>query len=108
LGTYINHLQDDQSNWLPLAEFVANNLVCESTGVLPFFANAEQDPKVVFDLNQPTPMTETFEAEKHVTQLQEIHEVAHLNMQWAEDRYKENADHSRILAPAFQVGDTLW
>jgi hypothetical protein len=34
-----------------MAEYSANALQTEATGLLPFFLNAGQDPKMDFDLN---------------------------------------------------------
>lgn len=39
LRAYVSYLQDDWSEWLPLAEFAANSAHSESTHVSPFFAN---------------------------------------------------------------------
>ena len=36
---YINHMQDDWVDNLPMAEFAANNHVNASTGVTQFFAD---------------------------------------------------------------------
>ncbi|KAG0156085.1 hypothetical protein PDIDSM_3261 [Penicillium digitatum] len=39
LRAYVSYLQDDWSEWLPLAEFTANSHYSESTRVSPFYAN---------------------------------------------------------------------
>ncbi|KAG0154712.1 hypothetical protein PDIDSM_280 [Penicillium digitatum] len=39
LRAYVSYLQDDWSEWLPLAEFTANSHYPESTRVSPFYAN---------------------------------------------------------------------
>ena len=44
LRSYINYLQDDWAEHMPLAEFAANNQASETTGVSPFFANYSYDP----------------------------------------------------------------
>ena len=46
LRAYINHLQDDWVQWLPLAEFSYNNSQHASTQYSPFFALIEQHPRV--------------------------------------------------------------
>ena len=38
LRSYVNHLQDDWTKWLPLTEFAANNQQSESTKLTQFFA----------------------------------------------------------------------
>jgi hypothetical protein len=42
----MNYHQDDWVDWLPLAEFAANNAVSETTGVSPFFANYGFNPQL--------------------------------------------------------------
>jgi len=39
LGSYVNYQQDDWCQWLPIAEFMGNNHVSETTGTSPIFAN---------------------------------------------------------------------
>jgi hypothetical protein len=107
LRAYVNHLQNDWKKWLPLAEFVENNYTSESTGISLFFVNARQDRKLLCNLNQPTPTPEALDAERQVSQLQEIHEVARLNMLWAQDRYEENADLHTARA-CVSDGDKVW
>jgi hypothetical protein len=45
LRAHVNYLQDDWAEWLPLAEFAANNQASETTGSSPFFANKGFDPR---------------------------------------------------------------
>ena len=45
LRAYVNHLQDDWVDNLPMAEFLANNHVNESTGMTPFFADNGFHPR---------------------------------------------------------------
>jgi hypothetical protein len=48
LRVFVNHQQDDWVQWLPLAEFAANNGVSESTKCTPFFAIQGVDPRMSF------------------------------------------------------------
>jgi hypothetical protein len=50
LQDHVNYLQDDWAEWLPLAEFTANNQPSETTGSSPFFTNKGFDPCCQFDL----------------------------------------------------------
>ena len=45
LQAYVNHVQDDWVDHLPMAEFLANNHVNESTGMTPFFADNGFHPR---------------------------------------------------------------
>ena len=44
-------------DWLPIAEFAANNAVSETTGVSPFFANYGFHPKLGVKPSKPCPLT---------------------------------------------------
>jgi hypothetical protein len=51
LRAHVNYLQDNWSEWLPLAEFVTNNQALETIGLSPWFANKGFDPRCQFDLS---------------------------------------------------------
>ncbi|KAG0155432.1 hypothetical protein PDIDSM_1009 [Penicillium digitatum] len=53
LRAYVSYLQDDWSEWLPLAEFTANSHYSESTRVSPFYANYGFHPRIGFEPSQP-------------------------------------------------------
>lgn len=48
LRTYCNYMQDDWTNWLPIAEFADNNLESSSTKLTPFYANKGYHPRMNF------------------------------------------------------------
>jgi hypothetical protein len=49
LRAYVNYQQDDQVQFLPMAEFAANNYISQTTGILPFFGNYGLNPKIDFE-----------------------------------------------------------
>src|SRR5580692_11102380 len=51
----MNYHQDDWVDWLPLAEFEANNAVSETTGVSPLFANYGFNPRLGVEPSAPCP-----------------------------------------------------
>jgi hypothetical protein len=53
LRVFVNNQQDDWVQWLPLAEFAANNGISESTKCTPFFAVQGVDPRMSF-VGEPT------------------------------------------------------
>ena len=55
LQSYVNYLQDDWADWLPIAEFASNNHTLETTAVSPFFANLSYDPRWQFSCRPPYP-----------------------------------------------------
>ena len=48
--SYVNYLQNDWFQWLPLAEFAANNTVLKSSRMTPFFANKGYHPRLSLNL----------------------------------------------------------
>ena len=49
LWPYINHHQDDWSEWLPMIDHAAATLIYESTGVSPFFVSLGYEPWTSFN-----------------------------------------------------------
>ena len=56
LRAFMNFHQDDWVDWLPLAEFAANNTVSETTNISPFFANYEFHPRLGVESSGPCPL----------------------------------------------------
>ena len=109
LRSYVNYLQDDWSEWLPLAEFASNNHTSETTAVSPFFANLGYDPRWQFDLSAAAPrQPDDQRARSAVQALSEIHDHLRAEMHRAQLRHQENTDEHRIPAPDYQVGDLVW
>jgi hypothetical protein len=53
LRAYVSYMQDDWSDWLPLAEFAANSMFSETTGLSPFFANYGFHPRLGVEPIEP-------------------------------------------------------
>jgi len=49
---FINHQQEQWSEWLGTIEFAYNNKVNISTKVSPFRANNERDPRMGFEMRK--------------------------------------------------------
>ena len=49
LRMFIDHRQEQWSEWLGMAEFVYNNKVYSSTQTMPFKANYRQNPRIEFE-----------------------------------------------------------
>ena len=114
LRSYVNYLQDDWVNWLPMAEFAANNHKSESTGVTPFYAVYGQHPLMGHEPPQSTrrlPERQQLDiaaADKFAEGMKELTDYLHAEMKLAQARYAEQADKSRSLAPIFKKGDKVW
>jgi len=105
LRAYVTYLQDD---WPCLAEFAANNQASESTGVSPFFANIDFDPRWQFDLTPPAANDRDDErAHGTARALSEIHDHLRTELNRAQQRYQDNADNRRLAAPRFLPGDKV-
>jgi len=91
LRSYMNYLQDDYCQWLPMAEFMENNYASETTGTSPFFANYGYYPRIDF-LYEQTLLTDDQEARSFVVSMTELHAHLRTEMGYAHDRQQENAD----------------
>jgi len=73
LRMFIDHRQEQWSDWLGMAKFTYNNKVYSSTKVLPFKANYRQDPRMGFEMRRKGKYKG---AEKFVTKMKEIQKKA--------------------------------
>lgn len=115
LRAFMNFHQDNWVQWLPLAEFAANNVISETTGVSPFFANYGFNPRLGTEPTKPCPpnlsqaqkrqfyranvVADRFE--RIITQLKAL-------ARQSAARYEEYANESREDAPRYQEGDQVY
>ena len=78
---FVNYLQDDWLDWLPLAKFIGNNTESETTKVTHFFANKGFHPRMGFEPNT-SPLTNTNElnAEVFATRIEKIQNILQSHM----------------------------
>ena len=88
----INYQQDDWTTYLPLAEFAYNNTLHASTQKTPFFSNYGYHPKL--DLLSSSTNNNSA-AKGFMTQLSELQTTLTLQLQTAQESYKEAADKFR-------------
>jgi hypothetical protein len=114
LRGYVSFTQDDWVDWLPLAEFAANNQVNETTGVSPFFANYGFNPRLGIEPLGPVPSALPAHAKKEflradaiagrferiLTQLKALAKIS-------QQRYEDNANRKRDEAGTFKVDDMV-
>ena len=109
LRVFVNHQQDDWVQWLPLAEFAANNGVSESTKCTPFFAVQGVNTQMSF-AGGPTQEQDQrrCEADQVQAAMQQIHEHIPVEKRRSHAVQEEGTNRERIPAPNIQVGSKLW
>jgi hypothetical protein len=111
LRSYINFTQDDWAQFLPDAQFAANNHTNESTGISPFFANHGYHPRDGTEppgMFEPPPHPQMLEADKLVKRTEDINEFLQTELTWAQEAYTRHANQHRQPHPAYRIGDRVF
>ncbi|TKA68421.1 hypothetical protein B0A49_13253, partial [Cryomyces minteri] len=114
LRMYVSYQQDDWVDWLPMAEFVANNHMSETTNVSPFLANYGQHPRLGFEPRVSNEehgsrgKAQVIEANAFVDKMKELEAHLRTEMKYAQAVYEEKSNQRRSPAPAYKVGDLVW
>jgi hypothetical protein len=109
LRAYVSYLQDDWVDWLPLAEFSANQHVSESTGLSPFFANYGFHPRMGFEpLQQPPDRPAARDAEAFAQKMKDITDHLRAEMTVAQMKHEEQSNRHRRPARRFREGQSVW
>jgi hypothetical protein len=95
LRSYVSYLQDDWVEWLPLAEFSANSLFSETTGISPFFATYGFRPRLGVEPYDQTTMPASRDAESFAADMAKILEHLKAETSLAQSRYEEAANRRR-------------
>ena len=104
LRIFINHRQEQWSDWLGTTEFTYNNKVHSSTKMSSFKANYEQDPRIGFEIRKKGKYKG---AEKFVTKIKEIQKKAKVTLRKAQEEMKKYADKKRVEVNEYKVGDLV-
>lgn len=116
LRAYCNYQQDDWVQWLPSAEYNANNSESETTKCTPFFANSAQHPRSAItppqNLNPPSTSdylrTQQNLATNFMTQMNELNNYLRENMKVSQAFYEKYANNHRSIPPSYQVGQKVF
>ena len=115
LRTYVDYLQTNWKELLPMAEFACNNAPSSSTKVSPFFATRGYNPRMSFDLKpvvkeprNPGEKVAREQAESFARKMKETWDFLQEQMSLAQTRMEHFADQGRKPAPAYQPGDRVW
>lgn len=112
LREYVGYLQDDWVDWLPMAEFAANNHVTAATKCSPFFAVYGRNPRMGFEPQVDTealrgPMKfDHQDAEAFASQMEELHRSLREAMTAAQAQYEKYSKGE--MPPVFHPGDKIW
>lgn len=111
LRSYINYTQDDWLDFLPDAEFTANNSVSETTGMTPFFAELGYHPRTgaeppgIYD-GPGRPEIES--ADQLVNRTEAIREWLQDEIVWAQEEHQRHANKHRQPHPEYRLGDEVY
>jgi hypothetical protein len=115
LRAFTNFHQNDWADWLPLAEFAANNTTSETTGVSPFFANYGFHPRLGTEPTQPCPpdlssakKREFYKANAVVDRFDRIITQLKALANQAIQNYENNVNEHREEAPKYAEGQRVW
>ncbi|KAL3708702.1 hypothetical protein TMatcc_006686 [Talaromyces marneffei ATCC 18224] len=106
LRPYVNHHQDDWSEWISIIDFAAAALPQDSTGLSPFMVEKGFQPRMSFDWKEPeSPARLTInerQAREWMKRLQSVWDFARSNIKRAQQRQKvKKLDHQ--AAGPFQI-----
>jgi len=101
---FIDHRQEQWSEWLGTAEFAYNNKVHSSTRISPFKANYGQDPRMGFKERKKG---KYMGAEKFMEKMKEIQEEAKAGLRKAQEDMRKYADRKRSDTEEYKVGDLV-
>ena len=104
LRCYINYLQDDWSELLPLAEFAYNNTPQDSIGMTPFFANKGYHPVLNVDVAkvQGSKLLETAQ------DWDSLNQYLKEKLQESFDKAAMHHDSGKRQTPRWKVGDMVY
>jgi transposase InsO family protein len=115
LRAFMNFHQDDWVDWLPLAEFASNNVVSETTGVSPFFANYGFHPRLGVEPSSPCPPNLTpaqrsqfYRANTVASRFERILDQLKALAKQSQQRAEDNANVHREDAYNYEVGDEVY
>jgi len=109
LRIYTSHQQDDWVQWLPLAEFAANNATSEATKCSAFFAVSGTDPWMTFQEAVSEPIdSRMVDADSVQAAMQQVHEHLRVEVRRSQDIMEEGAKIKRLPAPQINEGTKVW
>jgi hypothetical protein len=95
LRIFTDHQQDDWVQWLPVAEFAANNGTSETTKYSVFFVVTGIDPGMTVDVADEEPGdSRAIDADQVQAAMHQIHEHLRVEMRRGQDIIEEGANRN--------------
>jgi len=104
LRMFIDHRQEQWSEWLGTAEFAYNNKAHSSTRMLPFKANYRQDSRMGFEGRKKRKYVR---AEKFIEKMKEIQEEVKVVLEKVQEEMKKYAHRKRGEVDDYKKGDLV-
>jgi len=101
---FIDHRQEQWTEWLGTAEFAYNNKVNTSTKVSPFRANSGRDPRMGFEMRR---QGKSEGAKEFTKRMKTIQEEAQAALKKVQEEMKKQADRKRGEVEEYRVGDLV-
>ena len=101
---YINHRQNNWSEWLAMAKFAFNNKVHIATKMSPFKVNYGREPRMGFDIRKKR---KNEKAEKFAREMKKRHEKARAALVKVQEKMKRQADRNRKETEEYRVEDKV-
>ena len=104
LRVFIDHRQEQWSDWLGMAEFAYNNKIHSTTKILPFKVNYGQNPRIGFKGRRKG----KYEAAgKFVEKMKKIQEKAKVMLGKVQEEMKKFTNKKREEGEKYKVGDLV-
>jgi len=104
LRMYVNHRQNNWSEWLAMAEFAFNNKVHTATKTSLFQVNYGRELRMGFDIRKKEKNKKT---EEFAREMKERHEEARAVLVRSQEEIKRQANRNRKEAEEYRVGDKV-
>ena len=104
LRMYVNHRQNNWSEWLATAEFAFNNKVHTATKTSLFQVNYGREPRMGFDIRKKG---KNEKAEEFAKEMKKRHEEARAALVKSQKEMKRQADRNRKEVEEYRVGDKV-
>ena len=104
LRIYVNHRQNNWSEWLATAEFTFNNKVHTATKSSLFKVNYRREPRMGFVIRKKGKNVKT---EEFVKKIKDKHEEVKAALVKSQEEMKRQTDRNRKEAEEYRVGDKV-